>query len=357
MIPISICVIAKNEEKHMDNFLSAIQKHFNGHPYELILVDTGSTDRTVEIAKKYIDSVYHFEWINDFSAARNYSISLASNDWILVLDCDEYVCEFDWQGLVSMIRDYPASVGEIRRYEHFGTSGTESLYTSYATRFFNRKTYHYEGLIHEQVTPLIPNLEQTFTNLPLTVQHFGYQGSETEMLQKTKRNMTLLAEMLKEDPANPYLYFQLGKEYHSINLLEDACTCFAKGLSLDINYRTEFVLQMILEYGLCLLGLGKHEKALEFRNFYNVYSQSAEFVFLMGNIYCQNGMLLQALAEFLKVTTFENSPAVGLTTYMAYYNMGYINELLGEQEAAVELYKKCGNFDPALKRLDELGIQ
>ncbi len=95
MTPISICVIMKNEEKNMENFLSAIKKHFKNYPYELILVDTGSTDATISIAEKYTDKIFHFQWINDFSAARNFSLSCASNDWILVLDCDEYVTEFD----------------------------------------------------------------------------------------------------------------------------------------------------------------------------------------------------------------------------------------------------------------------
>jgi len=101
--PISICVIMKNEEKHMDQFLSAIVKGFQNYPYELVLVDTGSTDRTLEIAEKYPCKIYHFDWINDFSAARNFSLSCAENDWILVLDCDEYLTEADPSVLHIMI--------------------------------------------------------------------------------------------------------------------------------------------------------------------------------------------------------------------------------------------------------------
>ena len=81
--PISICVIMKNEEKHMEHFLSAITGIFQNYPYELVLVDTGSTDHTIDIARKYTSNIFHFQWINDFSAARNYSLSCASNDWVL----------------------------------------------------------------------------------------------------------------------------------------------------------------------------------------------------------------------------------------------------------------------------------
>ena len=92
MLPVSICIIAKNEEKYIGECLSRLS-HFD---WEIVVVDTGSTDRTVEIARAYTPNIYHFHWVNDFSAARNYSISKASNDYILAVDCDEYL-EIDSQ--------------------------------------------------------------------------------------------------------------------------------------------------------------------------------------------------------------------------------------------------------------------
>ena len=77
--PISVCMIAKNEEKHIEKCLAAIRSHAAGSvELEIIVVDTGSTDRTKEIAARYADKVLDFVWVNDFSAARNYSISQAS---------------------------------------------------------------------------------------------------------------------------------------------------------------------------------------------------------------------------------------------------------------------------------------
>ena len=72
MIPISVCVIAKNEEKNIEKCLAPLVPY----NFEIILVDTGSTDRTKEIARKYTDQIYDFEWVNDFSAARNFSLKI-----------------------------------------------------------------------------------------------------------------------------------------------------------------------------------------------------------------------------------------------------------------------------------------
>lgn len=356
MIPISICVIAKNEEKHMENFLSSIQKHFNGYPYEIVIVDTGSTDKTVEIARKYTNNVSYFEWTNDFSAARNYSIQKASHNWILVLDCDEYVTELDFVSLQAMIEEHPKCIGNILCRSHctMSVSKQKNIQTDSLARFFNRNFFHFESIIHEQVMPIRPSLDRRYVNIGLTVEHYGYSGTPEEMDQKADRNISLLLEALKKQPDNAYLCFQLGTTYRTIEQLDKACEYFELGLSLQPDPRSPYVLDMIIKYGYCLMELDQPQKTLEFIELYDIYSYSAEYVYFVANIYYENRMYLQALTEFLKLTTYENPKTYGLNTFMAYYNMGYINELLGEKEAAVALYNKCGDYPPALTRLKSL---
>ncbi|MGN0376890.1 MAG: glycosyltransferase [Suilimivivens sp.] len=353
MTPISICVIMKNEEKHMENFLSSIKRHFKGYPYELVLVDTGSTDATLSIAKKYTDKIFHFKWIGDFSAARNFSLSCASHDWILVLDCDEYVTELDPRGFQAVITYHPKAVGMLSRKNHYEMNGTDSVYTDDVERFFNRKLFHYEAIIHEQVRAIDGSAFERVA-LPLTVDHCGYNGSIEDLRKKAERNNELLFEMLKENPDDPYLYFQIGQSYNMLHDDEKACYYYGKGLEYDVDPRAEYVQMMVIGYGYALLHLEHYDEALQFQNIYEEFATTADFVCLMGLIYLRKGMIVQAMAEFLKATTFETANTEGANSFIPTFNMGCINEVLGDIDTAVTLYKKCGNFKPALDRLKAL---
>lgn len=353
MTPISICIIAKNEEKHMETFLSSIKTHMGDYPHEIVLVDTGSADRTVEIARKFTDKVFFFKWIRDFSAARNFSISCAAYDWILVLDCDEYVIDLRPEAFDEMAKQFPNAVGMLTRKNHYEMNDTDSLYTDQVERFFNRKLFHYEAIIHEQVRALNGEPFERVA-IPLVVDHAGYVGTFEDLQKKAERNNELLLKMLEENPNDPYLYFQIGQSYNMLHDDEKACYYYGKGLEYEVDPQAEYVQMMVIGYGYALLHLGRLEEALLFENIYEDFSFTADFVCLMGLIYLRNGKVLQAMQEFLKATTFETSNVEGANSFIPTYNMGCINEVMGDIETAVTLYRKCGNFKPALERLVEL---
>lgn len=354
MTPVSVCVIMKNEEKHMEPFLSSIQRAFQSYPHEIVLVDTGSTDRTLEIAKNYTDKIFPFQWINDFSAARNFSLSCASYDWVLVLDCDEYVLDLDPKGFQTLIDNYPNAVGMLSRKNHYEMNGTDSIYTDEVERFFNRGLFRYEAIIHEQVRAISGKPYAKYA-LPLTVDHCGYSGSLEDLQKKAERNNELLLKMLEGTPDDPYLYFQLGQSYNMLHDDEKSCYYYGKGLEFDVDPRAEYVQMMVIGYGYALLHLERYEEALLFQNIYDEFATTADFVCLMGLIYLRKGMLLQAMTEFLKATTFETARTEGANSFIPTFNMGCINEVLGNIDDAVALYQKCGDFKPALDRLAELG--
>lgn len=98
---LSVCMIVRDEEKFLDNCLKSLKPLLDLNLAELIIVDTGSVDKTIEIAKKYTNKVYFKEWNNNFSEARNYSISLAKGEYIFIMDADQEMEENEVNKLIK----------------------------------------------------------------------------------------------------------------------------------------------------------------------------------------------------------------------------------------------------------------
>lgn len=353
MLPISVCIIAKNEEKYIEECL----RRLSAYDWEIVVTDTGSTDRTVEIAHSFTPHVYHFDWINDFSAARNFCVSKASNDYILAVDCDEYLetnetTKQTIQHLTETIA--PMQVGMINCLSPTADSSSDNNASSpvvhdYIARFFNRKYTHYEGAIHEQLSS-VARAGLEFIRLPLTFYHAGY-ATLTIRKKKALRNIALLEKELTEKGADPYIYFQLGQSYFGLADYEHALSYFDQALALDVNEQEEYVQTLVESYGYCLLYLKQYQKALELEGIYSIFSKRADFVFLMGLIYMNNGLFQEAVREFETAVTIQNYAVDGVNSYKAYYNIGVIYECSGNISAATSYYKKCENYVPAAERL------
>ena len=122
MNEISIAMIVKNEEKILDNTLRALKDNeFN----DIVIVDTGSTDKTKEIAKKYTNKVYDYKWDNDFSRARNYSLTKTDNDLVLIVDADEILKSLDKDRLIRMAIQNKDKVGRIKRENAYEREGND----------------------------------------------------------------------------------------------------------------------------------------------------------------------------------------------------------------------------------------
>lgn len=351
MLPISVCIIAKNEEQNIEKCLKPLRVY----DWEIIVVDTGSTDRTKEIAMRYADKVVDYVWVQDFSAARNFSIECASYDTILFIDSDEYLMEIDIDVILSLVRTYPEAVGLLSRQNHYQMNGTDSVYVDLVERLFSRKYYHYEGIIHEQVVLKEPAKYSYNTyQIPLVFNHSGYNGSDEELREKAYRNISLLKKDLERHPDNPYTYFQIGQAYNMIHDDENACLYYDKGLSYDVNPDAEYVQMMVIGYGYALLHLNREEEALGLCNVYDTFAGSADFLTLMGLIYLRNEQYVKAMLEFVKALSCENAHVVGANSFIPSYNLGLINEMMGEKEMALAYYRRCGDFPMAVERIKEL---
>ncbi|TCL58131.1 hypothetical protein EDD76_107247 [Kineothrix alysoides] len=357
MLPISVCLISKNEEKYIGECLSRLIKY----DWEIIVVDTGSTDRTIEIALSYTPNIFHFDWIDDFSAARNYSIAQAHNDYVLIVDCDEYLensslTEETVRNLPNLIS--PKQVGMIclRNISSHTTGNlaesSSDIIHEHIARFFHRGYTYYQGSIHEQLVSREGNV-LSFTSLPLCFYHVGYSTDEIRAA-KADRNITMLKQSLSNQGGNPYLYFQLGQSYFGISDYENALPYFEKALSMDVDEREEYVQTLVESYGYCLLYLKKYKAALQLDGLYPIFSKRSDFAFLMGLIYMNNAMFEQAIAAFDHAVSIQRYAIEGVNSYKAFYNIGVIHECMGHISEAMKYYQKCGSYPPALHRLDIL---
>lgn len=351
MLPISVCIITKNEESNIEKCLKPLREY----DWEIIVVDTGSIDHTKEIASRYADKVLDFAWCDDFSAARNYSIVQASYDIILVIDSDEYLKEIDTEAILQLAKQNPTSVGLLSRENHYQMNGADSIYVDLVERFFSRKYYHYEGIIHEQVRLRKPGCcSYTTYQIPFILEHSSYSGSEKSLREKAMRNISLLEKDLESHPDSPYTYFQIGQSYNMIHDDENACLYYGKGLSYDVDPAAEYVQMMVIGYGYALLHLNRAEEALGLGGIYDAFAVSADFYDLMGLIYLRNGQYMKALLEFVKALSCDKAHVVGANSFIPSYNIGLINEMMGNRESALMHYRKCGDFPMALQKIREL---
>lgn len=385
---ISVCIIAKNEEK---NIASCLERIINEN-IEIIFVDTGSNDRTIEIAKKYLSTVYEFEWCNDFSKAKNYAVSKATNDIILNLDCDELVDKIDVEAIEKKLSDNPKLVGRIDITNLLTVAGLEQTSNEKISRIFNKNFYEYTGRIHEQITPKELDLYseklnelETF-NAPLHIIHTGYNLEGEERKNKVTRNLSMLKceltqklhevsdyekrpktldidflkskygqewSALTKNKEIPYILYQLGKTYYMDGDYINAVDYFNLGLNFDLDVKLEYVGDMVETYGYALINSGQEKKALLLEGIYQEFSKSADFIFLMGLIYMKNGMFNDAVREFLNATQMQNSKIQGVNSYLAYYNIGVIYECTGNISEAKKYYNKCGNYPLAKRQLQK----
>lgn len=352
---LSVCMIAKNEEKNIERCLASLKPY----GFEIIVVDTGSTDRTREIAMRYTGHVYDFVWCDDFAAAKNFAVSKASRPYVMLVDSDEYLQPFDAKELYRLICSHPGEVGRICIRNVLTRNGFRQENQEWINRIFARDKFCYQGRIHEQVTALDDSRYKTYQT-PVIMMHTGYDLTVEERRKKAERNKKLLEKELallkkeKDQEQIPYILYQLGKSSYMAEDYQTACHYFSQGLSYDLNPGLEYVIDMVETYGYALINSGQTEYALFFENIYEEFGGSADFQFLMGLIYMNNARFQEAVEEFKKAAEHRECRNQGVNSFAAYYNIGVINQCLGKNEEAVFWYKKCRDYEPALQRIKEL---
>jgi hypothetical protein len=217
---VALVMIARNEAARIVRALASVARCVD----EMLVLDTGSTDATVALARSAGARVEHFKWCEDFAAARNAALALSDADWNIVVDADEWIAE-DGVELLALRHTPPAFVGALRVDSHFDTPIGVSVSPSWLPRVLPRGV-RYEGRVHEQPRHALP-----VRRLTTVLAHDGYRA---EALQaKSGRNADLLVRALTQAPDDAYLHYQIGKDHDVYERYADACAHFARSRACE----------------------------------------------------------------------------------------------------------------------------
>jgi Flp pilus assembly protein TadD len=203
---LSVCMIVRNEEAVLARCLASVKPAAD----EIVVVDTGSTDRTAAIAREHGAMVVHTEWKNDFSDARNISIKHATGDWILWLDADDVVPAESIEALRRLTRESPDRVfAFVVRNERPG--GTGSAFVQ-ARMFPRRDDVFFERRIHEQITLSALRAGLLLEQQAVVIEHHGYGDAEA-VRKKAERNITMLLDEYDRDDPDPVMAIEIADAY------------------------------------------------------------------------------------------------------------------------------------------------
>jgi len=292
-------MIVKNEEKVIERCLSSVAHLVD----EVIVVDTGSIDRTKEIVSGYTTKIYDFKWINDFAAARNFAAKKASAEWILVLDADEYIEEENFLNFIEELKvnsnNFDAFSAKILNFT--GGNGEGLVQNLHDRIYRNNGDICYHRSIHEQFKSIKGKLLNIGTS-KLVVFHSGYLMDTVNEKGKNLRNKSLLSEEMKQGANKAFDFFNLGNEYSSLGDYSKALDHYLEAYKLKKDYRLSWVSTTLVQIIICLMHLKRYNDALNVINdAVNIYENSPEFPFLKGEIFFVRGQMDDAKEMFLNI--------------------------------------------------------
>lgn len=245
MYRIALVLIARNEAAGIGRCLASVRPWVD----EMLVLDTGSTDTTAELARAAHARVEHFAWVDDFSAARNHALGLVDADWCLVLDADEWISA-GGATIAALRGTAPAFVGALRVDSDFDTG----VASNWISRVLPRGV-RYAGRIHEQPVHRLP-----VQRLQVQVDHDGYRPQA--LAAKRGRNAVLLERALQETPHDSYLHYQLGKDHAVYERFEAAADCFERAAQ-SLVARDAHAHDLLVRRLFALKKCGRFEEAVQ----------------------------------------------------------------------------------------------
>jgi len=250
MMAVSLCMITKNEEPTLKDCLESVK----GIASEIIIVDTGSTDKTKSIASQYTKQIIEAAWQDSFSHVRNLALQHATKDWILVMDADERMDEQGSNMLIHLAKKGKADAYafEQRTYlkqQHANCVANKQQhaaeYPFYVSRhlvrlFRNKKGIEFRHRVHEIVEDSIREKKLAMEKVPIVIHHFGSVLGNKSAVEKRTLYGKLILLQVKDNPDNARYQYYAGHHFLEQNNLDKALLHFKKTAALDPSYKLIF---------------------------------------------------------------------------------------------------------------------
>jgi tetratricopeptide (TPR) repeat protein len=330
---IALVMIVRDEARCLQRCLDSARPWVD----EMLVLDTGSRDATAAIAQHCGAVVRDFEWIDDFSAARNAALALTQAQWRLVLDADEWLVG-GGEKLAELRGQEPGFVGQVSVASRIDNGSTESQ--SWLPRILPRGV-QYSGRIHEQPESTLPR-----RRIALDVAHDGYLAAQKAA--KAGRNRRLLETALAQQPDDAYLNYQLGKDLEVNSQFAQARPCYERAYA-SAPARASWRHDLVLRWMFTLKQLGDIEGALDLAAREQAHWQhSPDFFFTLGDVLLEcairrpgqaNVLLPQIEASWLRALRIGEQPALpdsvrGRGSHLAAHNLAVFHASLGQTDKA-----------------------
>lgn len=345
---LSLCMIVRDEEEMLPRCLAAVAPAVD----EIIIVDTGSEDRTIEIAREFGAEVIEREWTGSFSDARNVSFEAATGDWIVYLDADEVLVAEDVKRLRALTGRTWREAFYLVETSYTGEPGEGGAFTNNALRVFrNRPHYRFEGRLHEQIAQSLPSyavgrIEQS----SVRIDHYGYLGAVRDAKEKSRRNLELLKAQQAESAPSAFMHFNIGTEYGVIGDHSRALAEFAQAWSLvqaTGEEGSDYVPTLLQRLVTSLRHCGRAEEAIgRARDGLQRFPGFTDLVFAQALASLSLGREDDAIAYWEKCIEMGDAPvrylaASGMGTYLPRIALAELYLRRGDVEHARELLEWC----------------
>lgn len=337
-VRLSLCMIVRDNEDTIEACLDSIYPWVD----EIIIVDTGSTDRTPEICRSFGARLFEFPWCDDFSAARNESLKYARGEWIFWMDSDDTIPEDQGSKLRQLVYGShdDKCEGYVMQVHCPGNLPGEATVVDHVKLFRNRPETRFEHRIHEQILPALRRIGGTVRFTDLYVVHSGSRQTPETRQRKLARDFRILKLDLERFPDHPFVLFNLGMTLEDDEKYSDAEDVLQRCLAVSGTDDSHVSKAHSLLVN-CRRRLGRTEEALETaEKALTLYSDDKELLFRKGTLLLDLGQYQQAASVFEQVLvpasrrTFRSiDPSIA--GYKARHNLALACQNLGKhQEAA-----------------------